>query len=81
MTIYYSGLVKRNHRGLIILSSWFESRIRNQQGDIMSEIKSNTKKIPNVPMIKNVGPKSAIKPKGPIAAKTAKPLRKAGRGR
>jgi len=47
----------------------------------MSEIKSNTKKVPNIPMIKNTGPKSATKPKGPIAAKTAKPLRKAGRGR
>ena len=51
------------------------------QGDSMSEIKSNTKKVPNVPIIKNIGPKSAIKPKGPIGAKTAKPLRKAGRGR
>jgi hypothetical protein len=47
----------------------------------MSEIKSNPKKVPNVPMIKNIGPKSAIKPKGPVGAKTAKPLRKAGRGR
>ena len=47
----------------------------------MSEIKSNTKKVPNIPMLKNTGPKSPIKPKGPVSAKTAKPLRKAGRGR
>jgi hypothetical protein len=47
----------------------------------MSEIKTNTKKVPNVPLIKNVGAKPALKPKGPISAKTSKPLRKAGRGR
>jgi hypothetical protein len=47
----------------------------------MSEIKSNTKKVPNVPIIKNIGTKSAIKPKGPVSAKSTKPLRKAGRGR
>jgi hypothetical protein len=47
----------------------------------MSEIKSNTKKVPNVPVIKNITPKGNIKAKGPIGAKTAKPLRKAGRGR
>lgn len=58
----------------------FESHPRNQQGDIMSEIKVNSKKIPNVPTVK---PKGAVKPvqaKTPIKAKM-NVMRKAGRGR
>jgi hypothetical protein len=47
----------------------------------MSEIKSNTKRVPNIPKIKNTGPKFPTKAKGPVAAKTTKPLRKSGRGR
>ena len=58
---------------------WFESHPRNQQGDIMSEIKI-PKKVPNVPTVK---PKGAVKPvqaKTPIKAKMTV-MRKAGRGR
>jgi hypothetical protein len=46
----------------------------------MSEIKSNTKRVPNVPMIKNKG---AAKPVQPKPALKVKPniMRKAGRGR
>jgi hypothetical protein len=47
----------------------------------MSNVKPGVKRVPNIPMIKNAGPKSPTKPKGPVAAKSAKPLRKAGRGR
>jgi len=47
----------------------------------MSVVKSNTKKVPNVPNIKNIGPKPNIKPKGPVAAKSSAPMRKSGRGR
>jgi len=47
----------------------------------MSEIKSNTKKVPNVPNIKNIPNKPNIKNKGPVSAKSSAPMRKAGRGR
>jgi hypothetical protein len=47
----------------------------------MSEIKSNTKRVPNVPLIKNIPNKPNIKNKGPVAAKSSAPMRKSGRGR
>jgi len=47
----------------------------------MSVIKSNTKKVPNVPTVKNTSAKPSIKSKGPIAAKSSAPMRKSGRGR
>jgi hypothetical protein len=47
----------------------------------MSVIKSNAKRVPNVPTVKNIGPKPNAKPKGPVAAKSSAPMRKSGRGR
>ena len=47
----------------------------------MSEIKTNTKQVPNVPMIKNIPNKPNLKNKGPVAAKSSATMRKSGRGR
>lgn len=47
----------------------------------MSETKSNTKRVPNVPMVKNVPTVRNIPNRGPIQAKSSKPMRKSGRGR
>ena len=60
----------------------FLVRVQDPQpkGDIMSVIKSNTKRVPNVPEIKNKG---AVKPVQAKPALKVKPniMRKAGRGR
>ena len=73
--------MKRYHRGLIILSSWFDSRIRNQQGDIMTQPKTKG----GVPPIEIHTIPKAKKPSAPKPKQTFVPkmtvMRKAGRGR
>ena len=47
----------------------------------MSEIKTNTKRVPNVPLIKGKQNIPNIKNRGPVQAKSSAPMRKSGRGR
>ena len=70
----YSGLVKQNHKGLIILSSWCNSRVRNQQGDIMTEPKKPAVTLPKAKAPTAPKPKQTFVPKMTV-------MRKAGRGR
>ena len=47
----------------------------------MGEIKSNSKRVPNIPNVPNVPNLKNVPNRGPVTAKSSKPLRKSGRGR
>ena len=72
--------MKRYHRGLIILSYWFDSSSRNQKGDNMSDDKKfHEEQLKKVRTLKPVAPPPKInKPK--FVPKTTV-MKKAGRGR